>query len=123
MSKKVKLVGLLLVGGLLLSGSLALNNDVKAEEPKEKFVLSENAIEESRLVKISKIEDNITVMQDLVGNEFEVATTTDYCVGDTWFLKVDRDGIKEVYRKNNLDSSSELAHNARVKRVQSEKNL
>lgn len=54
---------------------------------------------------------------------FEVTTTTDYCVGDTWFLKVDRDGIKEVYRKNNLDRSSELAHNARVKRVQSEKNL
>lgn len=123
MSKKVKMVGLILVGGLLLSGLLTLNSEVKTEEPKEKFVLSENAIEESRLVKISKIEDNITVMQDLVGNEFEVATTTDYCVGDTWFLKVDRDGIKEVYRKNNLDSSSELAHNARVKRVQSEKNL
>lgn len=123
MSKKVKLVGLLLVGGLLLSGSLALNNDVKAEEPKEKFVLSENAIEESRLVKISKIEDNITIMEDLVGNEFEVATTADYSIGDTWFIKVNKDGIKEVYKENNLDSSSELAHRAREKRLQSKKNL
>lgn len=123
MSKKVKMVGLVLVGGLLLSGYLALNSEVKAEELKKIFVLSENTVEETRLVKISKIEDNVTIMKDLVGNEFEIKTTTDYCVGDTWFVKVNKDGIKEVYKENNFDSSSELAHNARVKRMQSKKNL
>ena len=123
MSKKVKMVGLILVGGLLLSGSLALNSQVKAEEPKKNFVLSKNTIEETRLVKISKIEDNVTIMEDLVGNEFEVETTTDYSIGDMWFIKVNKDGIKEVYKENNLDSSSELAHRAREKRLQSKKNL
>lgn len=123
MSKNIKMVGLILVGGLLLSGSLALNSEVKAEEPKKIFVLSENTVEETRLVKISKIEDNVTIMEDLVGNEFEVETTTDYSIGDTWFIKVNKDGIKEVYRENNLDSSSELAHRARAKRLQDKKGL
>lgn len=123
MSKKVKMVGLILVGGLLLSGSLALNREVKTEEPKKIFALSENTVEETRLVKIIKIENNITIMEDLVGNEFEVTTTTDYSIGDMWFIKVNKDGIKEVYRKNNLDSSSEMAHKARAKRIQSKKNL
>lgn len=123
MSKNIKMVGLILVGGLLLSGSLALNSEVKTEEPKKIFVLSENTVEESRLVKTSKIEDNITIMQDLVGNEFEVETTTDYSIGDTWFIKVNKDGIKEIYRENNLDSSSELAHRARAKRLQDKKGL
>lgn len=123
MSKKVKMVGLILVGGLLLSGSLAFNNEVKSEEPKKIFALSENTVEETRLVKISKIEDNITIMEDLVGNEFEVTTTTDYSIGDMWFINITRGGIKKVYRENNLDSSSEMAHRARAKRIQSKKNL
>lgn len=83
----------------------------------------ENTVEETRLVKISKIEDNVTIMEDLVGNEFEVETSTDYSIGDMWFVKINKDGIKEVYRENNLDSSSELAHKVRDKRIQSKGNL
>lgn len=115
MSKKF--IGLLLAGGLIISGSMAMGREVKAEAPKENFVLSENTVEETRLVRISKIEDNVTIMTDIIGNEFEVETTSDYSIGDTWFIKVTRDGIKEVYRENNLDSSSEMAHMARVKRL------
>lgn len=115
MSKKV--IGLILAGGLIISGSLAMGREVKAESPNENFVLSENTVEETRLVKISKIEDNVTIMTDLVGNEFEVETTSDYSTGDTWFINITRDGIKEVYRKDNVDSSSEMAHRARVKRL------
>lgn len=123
MSKKVKMVGLILAGGLLLSGSLALNSEVKTEEPRKIFVLSENTVEETRLVKVKEINDNYTIMTDLVGNEFEVETTTDYSIGDTWFINITRGGIKEVYRENNLDSSSEMAHRARAKRIQNKKGL
>lgn len=120
MSKKF--IGLILAGGLIISGSMAIGREVKAESPKEKFVLSENTVEETRLVKISKIEDNYTMMTDVVGNEFEVETTSDYSIGDTWFINITRDGIKEVYRKDNLDSSSEMEHRARAKRIQDNKN-
>lgn len=120
MSKKF--IGLILAGGLIISGSMAMSREVKAETPKENFILSENTVEETRLVKISKIEDNYTIMTDLVGNEFEVETTSDYSTGDTWFINITRDGIKEVYRENNLDSSSEMAHKARAKRIQDKKN-
>lgn len=123
MSKKF--IGLILTAGLMVSGILTLTNSEEKinEQQREKFVLSENTIEETRLVKVKKVADNIIIMEDSVGNEFEVATTTDYCVGDMWFIKVNKDGIKEVYRKNNLDSSSEMAHKARAKRIQSKKNL
>lgn len=121
MSKKF--IGLILTVGLITSGALVLtNNEEKInEQPKEKFVLGENIIEETRLVKVKKVADNITIMEDLVGNEFEVETTTDYSISDTWFIKIDKEGIKEVARKNNLDSSSELAHRARAKRIQDKK--
>lgn len=122
MSKKF--VGLILTVGLMVSGILALiNSEEKINEQQEKkFVLSKNTIEETRLVKVKKVADNITIMEDLIGNEFEVETTTDYSISDTWFIKIDKEGIKEVTRKNNLDSSSELAHRARAKRIQDKKN-
>lgn len=123
MSKRVRIIGLILAGGLVISGSLAFGREAKAEVPtKEKFVLSENTIEETRLVKVKEINDNYTIMIDIVENEFEVETTTDYSIGDTWFIKVGRDGIREVYRDNNLNSSSEMAHRARAKRIQDKKN-
>lgn len=122
MSKKF--VGLILTVGLMVSGILALTNSEEKinEQQEKKFVLSKNTIEETRLVKVKKVADNITIMEDLVGNEFEVETTTDYSISDTWFIKIDKEGIKEVTRKNNLDSSSELAHRARAKRIQDKKN-
>lgn len=121
MSKKF--VGLILTVGLMVSGILALTNSEEKinEQQEKKFVLSKNTIEETRLVKVKKVADNITIMEDLVGNEFEVETTTDYSISDTWFIKIDKEGIKEVARKNNLDSSSELAHRARAKRIQDKK--
>lgn len=117
MSKKF--IGLILTVGLMVSGILALTNSEEKinEQQEKKFVLSKNTIEETRLVKVKKVADNITIMEDLVGNEFEVETTTDYSISDTWFIKIDKEGIKEVTRKNNLDSSSELAHRARAKRL------
>lgn len=122
MSKKF--IGLILTAGLMVSGILALTNSEEKinEQQEKKFVLSKNTIEETRLVKVKKVADNITIMEDLVGNEFEVETTTDYSISDTWFIKIDKEGIKEVTRKNNLDSSSELAHRARAKRIQDKKN-
>lgn len=122
MSKK--LIGLVLTIGLMVSGVLALTNGEEKinEQQEKKFVLSENTIEETRLVKVKKVADNITIMEDLVGNEFEVETATDYSIGDTWFININKEGIKEVTRKNNLDSSSEMAHRARVKRIQDKKN-
>lgn len=122
MSKKF--IGLILTVGLIVSGTLAIANGKEKinEQQKEKFILSENTIEETRLVKVKEVSDNYTIMEDLVGNEFEVETTTDYSISDTWFIKIDKEGIKEVTRKNNLDSSSELAHRARAKRIQDKKN-
>lgn len=117
MSKKF--IGLILTAGLMVSGILTLTNSEEKinEQQREKFVLSENTIEETRLVKVKKVADNIIIMEDSVGNEFEVETSTDYGIGDTWFIKINKEGIKGVTRKNNLDSSSELAHRARAKRL------
>lgn len=122
MSKKF--IGLILTVGLIVSGTLAIANGKEKinEQQKEKFILSENTIEETRLVKVKEVSDNYTIMEDLVGNEFEIETATDYSIGDTWFIKIDKEGIMEITKKNNLDSSSEMAHRARAKRIQDKKN-